>query len=106
MMPSPIQAYFDADKTDDLQALTGAFASHAVVRDEGKTYAGKEAIEAWWRAAKAKYQSVVEPLGLDEQNEAIKVRARVSGNFPGSPATLTFAFKLAGDRIEELEIAP
>jgi hypothetical protein len=32
------------------------------------------------------------------------VRARVSGNFPGSPAMLTFTFGLTGDRISELEI--
>ncbi|MBO6634777.1 MAG: nuclear transport factor 2 family protein [Parvibaculum sp.] len=106
MMPSPIEAYFEADMSEDPQALLRAFAPDAVVKDEGETHAGRDAIEAWWRAAKVQYQPVVEPLDLEERDDTVRVRSQVTGNFPGSPVMLTFTFRLAGDRIAELEIAP
>ncbi len=55
-LPSPIQAYFDADERSDGEALIQAFAPDAVVKDEGHTYAGHQAIGAWWRETKDKYQ--------------------------------------------------
>lgn len=36
-------------------------------------------------------------------DDVTKVRARVAGQFQGSPATLTFAFRLKGDQITGLE---
>ncbi|MBO6669729.1 nuclear transport factor 2 family protein [Parvibaculum sp.] len=103
-MPSPVKAYFDADRNRDARALAAAFAADATVKDEGNTYAGREAIEAWWSEAKAKYEPVAAPLEVDGQGEAVKVLAEVTGNFPGSPVKLTFAFRLADARIEHLEI--
>ena len=43
-LPSPIQAYFDADRSSDGEALIRAFAPDAVVEDEGRTYVGRQAI--------------------------------------------------------------
>jgi hypothetical protein len=74
------------------------------VHDEGATHHGTEAILRWWLAAKTRYQHRAEPLDLSEADGTAIVRARVSGNFPGSPAVLTFAFGLAGDRIADLRI--
>ncbi len=53
-LPQPIQAYFDADTDTDGPAPTAAFAPDAIVKDEGKTLVGREAIAEWWRAAKAR----------------------------------------------------
>jgi len=103
-LPSPIQTYFEADLARDGGAPVRAFAPDAVVTDEGRTHVGRAAIDAWWRAAKAKYQHAAEPLECDAQDDVTSVRARVTGQFPGSPATLTFTFRLAGDRIAALEI--
>lgn len=103
-LPSPIQAYFEADIARDSGALVRAFAPDAVVKDEGRTHVGRAAIDAWWRAAKAKYEHAAEPLEFDAQDDVTRVRAKVTGRFPGSPAMLTFAFRLAGDRIAALEI--
>lgn len=104
ILPPPIQAYFDADRCDDGAALVAAFAVDAVVKDEGRAHIGRRAIEAWRRAAKRRYQPVVEPVEWTEAHDLHRVRARVAGNFPGSPATLTFAFRLREDRIASLEI--
>ncbi|HEX2558534.1 nuclear transport factor 2 family protein [Phenylobacterium sp.] len=103
-MQSAIAAYFDADRRGDVEALTEVFALEAAVVDEGRTYVGGEAIGAWWSETKARYQTVLQPLEVREGAEATVVRARVSGNFPGSPATLTFAFQLDANRIKALEI--
>lgn len=103
-LPPPIQAYFTADTNEDVPALTETFAPDAVVRDEGGSHAGRAAIAAWWRAAKDKYRYVAAPLDADAQGDTIRVRAQVTGDFPGSPAILTFAFRLTDRAIAELEI--
>ncbi|MCK5932693.1 MAG: nuclear transport factor 2 family protein [Fulvimarina manganoxydans] len=100
----PLHAYFDADQRGNAEALLQAFNPGAVVRDEGKTHEGRPAIEAWWRAAKEEYQHVAEPLDCTEEAGRYHVRATVTGNFPGSPAVLTFAFQIEDERIEDLEI--
>ena len=103
-IPPPIRAYFDADERIDGEALIQAFASDAVVKDEGRTYAGHQAIGAWWRETKDKYQTVLEPLQVGDEGDVTTVRARVTGQFPGSPAMISFMFRLNGDRISRLDI--
>jgi len=96
-----IRAYFDASTATPLDA----FATDAVVEDEGHRHLGHAAIDTWWRDAHAKYQAVAEPLEVDTATDgAHAVRARVTGRFPGSPITLTFAFRLKDDRIAALRI--
>ena len=103
-LPFPIQTYFDADRRNGGDALIHAFAADAVVRDEGQSHAGHQAIDAWWRDGKIRYQHVIEPLEVTGNGDFGKVCARVTGQFPGSPAMLTFAFRLEGDQITGLEI--
>ena len=103
-LPSPIQAYFDADGRNDDEALIRAFAPDAVVHDEGQSHAGRQAIAAWHRAAKAKFRHVIEPREISEKDGVATVRAQVTGQFAGSPVTLSFAFRLAGGQIAVLEI--
>jgi hypothetical protein len=95
-----IRAYFDADGDTPLDA----FATDAVVEDEGHRHVGHAAIDAWWRGAQAKYQAVAEPLEVNATDGAHEVRARVTGQFPGSPIALTFAFRMKDDRIAALRI--
>lgn len=95
-----IRAYFDAEGGPPLDA----FAPDAIVADEGHRHVGHAAIDAWWRDSAARYQAVAEPLEVSTKDDAHAVRARVSGQFPGSPITLTFAFRMQDDRIAALEI--
>jgi ketosteroid isomerase-like protein len=103
-LPAPIRTYFTALPPKDAEAFAAAFAPEAIVHDEGRIHRGPDEISAWWQAAKAKYRHRTEPLDLAEVTGKAVVRARVSGDFPGSPAVLTFTFGLAGDRITDLEI--
>ena len=63
-MPPPLAAYFAAEATTDTGALARCFATDAIVRDEGRTMVGLDAIKGWKRDSKAKYQYSVEPLGV------------------------------------------
>jgi len=53
---------------------------------------------------KRKYQHTIEPLGSREENNRIVVTNRLTGNFPGSPIELEFAFALENNQITSLEI--
>ena len=99
-----LAAYFDADRRRDREALTNAFTPVATVRDEGHTHVGAEGIGDWWAEATARYQASTEPLDSTERDGTHVVRARVSGDFPGSPAVLSFAFRTAEGWISALEI--
>ncbi len=104
-LPAPIKVFFDAEKGTGDTAPVRAFAPDAVVKDEGKTHVGHDAIEAWWRAAKAQYRHRAEPREILEERGLTIVRAKVTGQFPSSPALLTFAFRLNDGRIAALEIS-
>lgn len=103
-LPDPISAYFEADRNINGDAPTDAFSPNATVFDEGQGHVGHEAIASWWRAAKRKYRHTAVPLELREADGATEVRAMVTGEFPGSPAPLTFVFSLDGKKITSLKI--
>lgn len=103
-LPPPLDAYLNAETTSDTAPLANCFAADAVVRDEGRTIEGLEAIQAWKKDTKARYQYNVEPLGLSQDGATVTMRARLTGTFPGSPVELTYTFVLAGGKIASLEI--
>lgn len=103
-LPKPIADYFAADATDGT-AVAKCFTADAVVIDEKQTHRGREAIARWKTEASAKYDYDSEPVAIDDQDDRIIVTAHLTGNFPGSPVDLRYAFTLAGNEIARLEIA-
>ena len=103
-LPETIQAFFEADRNNDCEALVECFAPDATVHDEGRSHSGHHAIGNWWEQSKARYRHMAEPFEASTDEHGIRVRARVSGEFPGSPAILVFAFRLSGKKIAALEI--
>ena len=99
-----IANYIAADHAHDAERFGQCFAEQAVVRDEGQTYRGRPEIQNWHLASKAKYQHRLEPLTAVEDGGRTVVTMRLTGNFPGSPAEVGFAFRLADGKIAELEI--
>jgi len=83
-----------------IRGLAECFADDAVVHDEGQHYRGKEAIRQWKKAADAKYNYVSEPLTASTEGDRVKVRAKLTGDFPGSPAELIHVFQLANNKIQ------
>ena len=103
-LPSPVATYLAADKAKDTETLGDCFREDAVVRDEGREHRGVAAIKAWHREANAKYRYALEPLDASTSGPAVVVRARVTGDFPGSPIEPRFLFTVTGDRIASLEV--
>lgn len=104
-LPKPIADYFAADARDGA-AVARCFAETGVVIDERHTHVGREAIRRWKVQAMARYNYVSEPVSVTRDGERVHVTSRVSGDFPGSPIELRYAFALDGGAIARLEIVP
>ena len=104
-LPEPIADYFNADKHDG-EAIVRCFTEQAVVKDEGLTHSGSAAIKAWKTDSTSKYSYTSEPFAVVEEGGGYVVTSRVTGNFPGSPLDLRYAFRLAGGKITYLEVTP
>lgn len=103
-LPDPIARFFDGRNARDFDAALAAFAPAAAVADEGGLHGTPEAIRAWMRDTVAKYDDRATVRTVARTGERIEVAAEVSGDFPGSPAVLSFRFTLDGARIARLEI--
>jgi hypothetical protein len=99
-LPPAIDLYVKAENSGDVEALSECFAADATVRDERRTYKGLAAIKEWKAETKKKYNHSVTPLEIT----GTVLKAKLSGNFPGSPVTLEFRFVLEGGKIVSLEI--
>jgi len=103
-LPRPIDLYVKAENSGDVEALSECFAPDATVRDEGRTYKGLAAIKEWKAETKKKYNHTVFPLQVAERDAKTVLKAKLAGNFPGSPVTLELSFMLQGGKIASLEI--
>ena len=104
-LPEPIAAYFKADQRDG-EAVAHCFTKQAVVKDEGQTHSGPEAIKAWKTAASAKYVYTSTPFAVEQTDGRYVVTSRLTGNFPGSPVDLRYIFRLERGKIAQMEITP
>jgi hypothetical protein len=102
-LPDPIAAYFSADKYG-ADTVIRCFTTRAVVTDEGRTYTGLDAIEAWRTASATTYVYTSEPFAWEQKDGYHVVLGRVTGSFPGSPVDLRYRFRLEQDLIDSLEI--
>ena len=103
-LPPAIQLYVEAENSGNPELLGQCFAPDAVVHDEGRNYEGLAAIKGWKAETKQKYNHSVEPLEIVTRDGNTVLRARLSGNFPGSPVVLSFTFGLQGGKIASLRI--
>lgn len=104
-LPIILQRYFEAQNAHDIEAMVACFALDAAVRDEGHDIRGTEAVRAWKKETSANYRITAEPLECRVEAGSTVVVVKVSGNFPGSPANLTYRFGFAADgRISTLEV--
>ena len=95
-LPGNLLRYFSAQNSHDADTMAACFAPDAEVYDEGHSYIGRDAIRKWKIETIAKYGISIKPLTATEGGDGLTVVARVSGNFPGSPANLTYDFVLDG----------
>jgi len=103
-LPAPIEHYVRIANSGALETVPECFAPDAIVHDEGQTYEGVAAIKNWMAATKKKYGHSITPLDLAERGGQSVLKARLTGNFPGSPITVNFTFALADGKVRSLEI--
>jgi len=103
-VPEPVAGYLAAEQAKDAAALSCCFTENGTVHDEGQDYHGRDAIRQRKYAADAKYRYVLQTLNVQIFGDLVTARARLTGEFPGSPVELDHIFKLSGDKIASLEI--
>jgi hypothetical protein len=105
-LPKPIATYITGSNAHDASDAALPFTDDAVVHDENHDHRGIAAIRAWKAETTKKYRPTVEILDVAEANGKTIVKGKVSGDFPGSPIELRYAFTLDGEKISRLEIVP
>ena len=99
-LPTPLRQYF-ADGERDANA--DLFAPNAVVLDEGRAHRGRRQIADWLHSVEQRYRPRYELLDASRDGARTLVTFKVSGIFPGSPATLRQALVTENDKIVSLE---
>jgi hypothetical protein len=102
-LPDPIAAYLAAD-TQGPDDVARCFTPQGVVKDEGQTYIGREAIKAWKAESSTLYTYTTKPFSVELIDGIHVVYCHVAGSFPGSPIDLKFLFRLERGLIANLEI--
>src|SRR5262245_14448760 len=104
-LPIVLRRYFEAQNAHDIETMVACLAPDAIVRDEGRDIRGTAAVRKWKQQTSAKYRITAEPFECRVEAGRSAVVVQVSGNFPGSPANLTYRVGFAADgRIGTLEV--
>ena len=103
-LSSTLEGYFAATNRRDIDTMLAAFADDATVKDEGREHRGSAAVRAWMKDTIEKYDFKAEPTAVAHSHGQTAVSVALSGKFLGSPVTVTYWFKLDGQKIARLEI--
>src|SRR6266481_1866464 len=105
-VPEVVAAYLADEEAKDADALSRCSTEDGTVHDEGRDYRGRDSIRQWKQEADTKYRYVLQTVNAQTHGDKVTVRARLTGEFPGSPVELDHIFKLFNDKIASLEIRP
>lgn len=106
-LPPVITTYLSAHNAQDVDSAITAYASDAVVIDDGRSHHGRDAIRAWLAGTAAEYTYTTELISvtrLDE--ERYDLVQHLEGDFPGGVVDLRYRFTLRGSSIVRLVIEP
>jgi NAD(P)-dependent dehydrogenase (short-subunit alcohol dehydrogenase family) len=103
-LPSPIARYMEAANADDADVVATCFTDDAHVLDEGRDHVGSAAIRDWAAEARRRYRFHAEPRSFEPTPDGGTVTAHLTGDFPSAPADLRYRFRLARERVADLEI--
>ncbi|MPS73570.1 MAG: nuclear transport factor 2 family protein [Chryseobacterium sp.] len=101
-LPKVVEELIKTQNDFDSAAYAQCFTETAIVYDEGKTHTGRKEIEQWIDKANQDYRATMKPLEYSETEQTLKTE--VSGNFPGSPITMTYHYEFEDGLIQSLEI--
>jgi hypothetical protein len=100
-----IEHYFTVATQADMEPYFAQFAPDVVVEDDGQTHTGIDAVRAWRRSVPGVVYDV--RAVADSSTGSHLATTEISGDFPGSPVLLGFAFTFDDEGlISRLVIAP
>ena len=106
-VPAVIDRYLRAHDRRDTDAALSTFAANATVADDGQRYVGADRIREWLANASTQFNYTRTITGANAVDaDTWLVTNRLEGDFPGGIVDLGYRFRLAGDAIAELLIAP
>ena len=106
-LPEIVTRYLAAHRVRDADTAISAFTADAVVVDDGRSYAGTEAIREFLTKAAAEFEYTTTLIAAEEISPGQFVAVNhVAGNFPGSPVDLRYRFALRDGLIAALTIEP
>ena len=106
-VPAVIDRYLRAHDRRDTDAALSTFAANATVVDDGQRYVGADRIREWLANASTQFSYTRTLTGVDAVDaDTWLVTNRLEGDFPGGVVDLGYRFRLVGDAIAELLIAP
>ncbi|WP_233362252.1 nuclear transport factor 2 family protein [Streptomyces sp. GMR22] len=98
------EEYFEAAVDPNRERYFSLFGDDVVVHDDGRSHHGLTAVRRWRAEVPSVRYDLREVTGTAT---ACKAVAAVSGDFPGSPVTLRFAFtRDVRGKITQLDIEP
>ena len=104
-LPKTITGYLTAHRLRDADTAIGAFASDAVVTDDGQTYRGTSEIHTWLDRGAAEFTYTIELTGAEKiDDDRYTAVNHLEGDFPGGVVDLHFRFTLSGGQIARLVI--
>lgn len=103
-LPKLIEKYIQASNNADKESFISCFSTNAIVFDEGVKVSGHTAIEKWFIRTRNEYKFKTDPIKIKENGDLVVLTAKVSGQFPNSPVTLDYFFKIQSDKIQSLEV--
>ena len=103
-LPHIIAELVKAQDNYDSTAYANCFSETALVFDEGKTYSGRNEIKQWIKNANEKYKTVMQPIEYTETEKETILKAKVSGNFDGSPVVLKYHVEIVNGLIQSLNV--
>jgi ketosteroid isomerase-like protein len=103
-VPEPVAAYLAAEEAKDADALSRCFTEDGTVHDERRDYRGRNSIRQWKQEVDRKYRYALQTVNAQTHGDKVTVRARITGEFPGSPVELDHIFKLSNGKIASLKI--
>jgi hypothetical protein len=101
-LEAPIARFVDATNAEDRTGLLDAFASDGVLNDNGREFAGREAIGRWSDQEHIGTHNRLVVTGVERSGDHVVVGVDVSGQ--GFNGHGVFTIALAGDRIARLDI--
>ena len=105
-LPPTIARFVETSNVRDVDGFVSCFAADALVEDDGGTYRGLDEVQAWKQRTQDTNRYRIDPVRLETRNGDTILTATLTGDFPGSPIDLDYAFTMVGDAIKALRISP